>query len=84
MQEHHIDLWVTPSAPGPAPQGLESTGNPVMNLPWTNIGLPTLTVPTGTAENGLPLGTQLVAPWWIDESLLFWGQEFQHRFGVHL
>ena len=84
MQEHHIDLWVTPSAPGPAPQGLESTGNPVMNLPWTNIGLPTLTVPTGTAANGLPLGTQLVAPWWSDETLLFWGQEFQHRFGVHL
>jgi len=83
MQEHHIDLWVTPSAPGPAPQGLESTGNPVMNLPWTNIGLPTLTIPTGTAANGLPLGTQLIAAWWKDERLLFWGQEFQHRFGVH-
>jgi len=82
MQAHHIDLWVTPSAPGPAPQGLESTGNPVMNLPWTNIGLPTLTVPTGTAADGLPLGTQLVAPWWSDENLLFWGQEFQHRFGL--
>ena len=84
MQEQHIDLWVTPSAPGPAPEGLESTGNPVMNLPWTNAGLPTLTIPTGTAKNHLPLGTQLVGSWWGDEDLLFWGQEFQQRFGVSL
>jgi Asp-tRNA(Asn)/Glu-tRNA(Gln) amidotransferase A subunit family amidase len=84
MQEHQIDLWITPSAPGPAPKGLESTGNPVMNLPWTNIGLPTLTIPTGIVDDKLPLGTQLVAAWWADENLLFWGQEFQHRFGVHL
>jgi len=83
MQTHHIDLWVTPSAPGPAPKGLESTGNPVMNLPWTNAGLPTLTIPTGTTAGNLPLGTQLVAGWWQDEKLLLWGQEFQQRFGRH-
>ncbi len=83
MQAHQIDLWVTPSAPGPAPKGLESTGNPVMNLPWTNAGLPTLTIPTGTAAGNLPLGTQLVAGWWQDEKLLLWGQEFQQRFGRH-
>jgi Asp-tRNA(Asn)/Glu-tRNA(Gln) amidotransferase A subunit family amidase len=83
MQAHHIDLWVTPSAPGPAPKGLESTGNPVMNLPWTNAGLPTLTIPTGTAGGNLPLGTQLVAGGWQDEKLLLWGQEFQQRFGKY-
>lgn len=81
MQAHNIDLWVTPSAPGPAPKGLESTGNPVMNLPWTNSGLPTLTIPTGMASGNLPLGTQLIAGWWQDEKLLLWGQEFQQRFG---
>jgi Asp-tRNA(Asn)/Glu-tRNA(Gln) amidotransferase A subunit family amidase len=84
MQQHHIDLWVSPSAPGPAPKGLESTGNPVMNLPWTNAGLPTLTIPTGITSENLPLGTQLVAGWWADESLLFWGQEFQQRFGKRI
>ncbi len=84
MQEAQIDLWITPSAPGPAPKGLQSTGNPVMNLPWTNSGLPTLTIPTGAADNGLPLGTQLIGGWWGDENLLSWGQEFQHRFGIDL
>lgn len=81
MQAHQIDLWVTPSAPGPAPKGLESTGNPIMNLPWTNTGLPTLTIPTGKAAGSLPLGTQLIAGWWEDEKLLFWGQQFQQKFG---
>jgi Asp-tRNA(Asn)/Glu-tRNA(Gln) amidotransferase A subunit family amidase len=33
MGEAGIDMWLSPSAPGPAPKGLDSTGNPVMNLP---------------------------------------------------
>ena len=64
-----IDAWVTPSAPGTAPAGLDSTGDPIMNLPWTQAGLPTLTLPTGTGPNGLPLGTQLVGGWYGDEHL---------------
>ena len=32
--DHNIDLWISPSTVGPAPKGLESTGDPVMNLPW--------------------------------------------------
>ncbi len=47
MQENGIDLWLSPSAPGPAPQGLDSTGDPIMNLPWTHSGLPTLNLPSG-------------------------------------
>ena len=35
MIDNNIDLWICPSAIGPAPKGLESTGDPVMNLPWT-------------------------------------------------
>ncbi len=41
MAAHAIDLWISPAATGPAPRGLESTGDPVMNLPWTHAGLPT-------------------------------------------
>ncbi|NUM43192.1 MAG: amidase [Anaerolineales bacterium] len=74
MTAHSIDLWLSPSAPGPALRGLESTGNPVMNLPWTHAGLPTLTLPTGKNSKGLPLGLQLTSGWYKDEQLLHWAK----------
>lgn len=70
MDAQGIDLWLTPSATGAAPRGLQSTGDPVMNLPWTNAGLPALTIPSGTDEDGLPLAVQLVGRWQEDERLL--------------
>ena len=77
MDEHAVDLWVSPAAPGAAPKGLESTGQPVMNLPWTQSGLPTLAVPAGRSASGLPLGLQLAARWWADERLLSWGTQIE-------
>jgi Asp-tRNA(Asn)/Glu-tRNA(Gln) amidotransferase A subunit family amidase len=74
MAEAGLDLWAAPAATGPAPRGLDSTGDPVMNLPWTQAGLPALTIPAGQAANGLPLGLQLVAGWMADEGLLAWGE----------
>ncbi len=70
MADNSIDLWVTPAAPGPAPEGLGATGNPAMNMPWTYTGMPSLTLPAGKAANGLPLGMQFVAPFMKDEFLL--------------
>lgn len=72
MEEAAIDLWAAPSTRGPAPEGISSTGDPAMNLPWTYAGLPTVTLPAGKADNGLPLGLQLIAPFWADEKLLTW------------
>ncbi|BFV58179.1 amidase [Kitasatospora sp. CMC57] len=66
-----IDLWATPAATGPAPVGLESTGDAVMSLPWSHAGWPALTLPAGTVD-GLPVGLQLVAPAGADEQLLRW------------
>jgi Asp-tRNA(Asn)/Glu-tRNA(Gln) amidotransferase A subunit family amidase len=74
MDEHHFDGWLTPSAPGPAPFGLESTGDPVMNLPWTQSGLPSVTLPSGFSSNGLPLGLQVIAHFGQDAALLEWAQ----------
>ncbi len=72
MRANGIDLWVAPSAPGPAPEGIGATGNPKMNLPWTQTGLPSVNVPAGIAPNGLPLGVQLVGHFNADEQLLAW------------
>lgn len=79
MDEHGIDLWLAPPSPGPAPAGLESTGDPIMNLPWTHSGLPSLNLPTGFNENGLPLGLQVIGRWYSDESLLAWAKEIERE-----
>jgi len=56
----HVDVLVTPGAPGPAPSGM-ATGDPVMQAPWTLADFPTMTLPLALASNGLPLGIQLTA-----------------------
>lgn len=77
MVERGVDLWLSPPAPGVAPVGLDSTGDPVLNLPWSHSGLPTLTVPSGADENGLPYGLQIAGAWNADERLLAWGRRIE-------
>jgi Asp-tRNA(Asn)/Glu-tRNA(Gln) amidotransferase A subunit family amidase len=79
MTAAKIDLWVCPSARGPAPAGIHATGDPAMNLPWTHAGLPAITLPAGWADNGLPLGLQFIAPFGADELLLSWSQMLADR-----
>lgn len=61
-------VLATPSAPGAAPGGLASTGDPVMNLPWTALGVPAVSIPMPVL--GLPLGLQLISEGGSDSSLL--------------
>jgi Asp-tRNA(Asn)/Glu-tRNA(Gln) amidotransferase A subunit family amidase len=75
MAEHGISAWISPSALGTAPPSLESTGDPIMNLPWTYAGLPAINLPAGFLLNRLPLGLQLVARWGDDEALLAWAHQ---------
>lgn len=70
MIQEGIDLWLTPGATGPAPQGLHFTGNPRCNLPWSFTGLPTITFPVTKTSTGLPLGIQAVGRFGQDERLL--------------
>jgi Asp-tRNA(Asn)/Glu-tRNA(Gln) amidotransferase A subunit family amidase len=77
MDEHGIDLWIAPPATATAPAGLTSTGNPIMNLPWSHCGLPTVNVPAGKGDNGLPLGVQFAGRWYDDERLLVWAMALE-------
>jgi amidase len=65
-----VDVLLTPSAAGEAPEGLGSTGDPSFNAIWTLGWTPCVTLPAGTGPKGLPLGVQLVGPRFRDERLL--------------
>lgn len=80
MTDDKVSLWITPPALGAAPVGLDSTGDPVMNLPWTYAGLPSVTVPAGFLENGLPMGLQIVGDWQQDEQTLAWALQIEQLF----
>lgn len=80
MWEKGVSLWIAPAAPGPAPEGIQSTGDPGLNLPWTHAGLPAVTIPAGKSGNNLPLGVQLVAPFMGDELLLYWAEDIADNF----
>lgn len=69
MDDHRLDAWVSPSATGPAPAGLESIGDPAMGLPWTHAHMPTMSIPAGYVD-GLPVGLQLAGRVGEDEGLL--------------
>jgi Asp-tRNA(Asn)/Glu-tRNA(Gln) amidotransferase A subunit family amidase len=64
------DAVLIPAAPGPAPAGLSTTGDPVLSRAWQALGLPTVTVPGLSSEAGLPLGVQLVGRAQEEASLL--------------
>jgi Asp-tRNA(Asn)/Glu-tRNA(Gln) amidotransferase A subunit family amidase len=53
------DAILTPSATGPAPEGLGATGSPIFNGLWTYLGMPCVSLPL-LETAGLPIGVQLV------------------------
>jgi aspartyl-tRNA(Asn)/glutamyl-tRNA(Gln) amidotransferase subunit A len=54
------DALLSPTAPAPAPAGLGSTGDGSLCSPWSNAGVPAITLPSGVAPSGLPHAIQLV------------------------
>ena len=65
-----FDAILAPAAPGTAPKGLESTGDPSFCTLWSLCGMPAVSLPLMQGEDGLPLGVQLVAARGDDARLL--------------
>ena len=55
-----VDALLTPGATGPAPKDLSTTGNAAMQMPWSHLGYPAVSLPSGLSREGLPLAVQLV------------------------
>ena len=54
-----VDVLLTPATPAPAPKDRNTTGDASFQVPWTSSGLPTVTLPSGLSEGGMPLAVQL-------------------------
>lgn len=70
MRQAGVSAVLSPATVGEAPEGIEATGSPIMNLPWTFFGLPTITLPCALGVQGLPLGLQMAGYFGDDERLL--------------
>jgi len=65
-----VDVLLTLSAPGAAPKGLASTGDPRFNRLWTLMGSSCVNVPAHVADGGLPVGVQVIAGYGDDAKAL--------------
>ena len=65
-----VDVLLTMSAPGAAPKGLASTGDPRFNRLWTLMGVPCVNIPATIADGGLPVGVQVIARFGDDAGAL--------------
>ncbi len=63
-----LNCLIQPATTG-LPPGPETTGNAMMNAPWSYTGLPTISLPIGWSD-GLPLSVQIVSESGYEEELL--------------
>ena len=54
-----VDALLSPVAPGPAPLRASGTGDFALCAPWSTAGVPSIAIPTGLDDDGLPLALQL-------------------------
>jgi amidase len=64
------DVMLMASAQSTAPLGLNSTGSPMLNAPASFSGLPSISLPSGIGDGGLPLAVQLIGKHWREADLL--------------
>ena len=64
------DALVTLSTPGPPPTTTEGIGDGTFSMPWTFMGLPTLSLPLLADPRGRPIGLQVIGRRNQDRTLL--------------
>jgi aspartyl-tRNA(Asn)/glutamyl-tRNA(Gln) amidotransferase subunit A len=86
-----VDAILTPTVNGPAPLAEASRAMIAatkdltrFTFVWSFAEVPALSVPCGFTSSGLPLGLQLVGPWWSEARLLALGHFFQQETDYHL
>ena len=60
LRKAGIHVLLAPAAPGEAPEGLENTGDPILNRVWTLLHMPCITLPMLAGPAGRPMGVQLI------------------------
>ena len=78
-----VDTVLTPATPAPAPTR-DTTGDASFQQPWTSSGLPTVTLPSGLSEDGMPLAVQLGGLPFEEGKLLGVAQWCESTLGVKL
>jgi aspartyl-tRNA(Asn)/glutamyl-tRNA(Gln) amidotransferase subunit A len=78
-----ITVLLTPATTTPAPQGLDSTGDWRLNLPFSVSGHPAIALACGRSRGGLPIGLQMAAAHGAEARLLAAGRLFQTHTDWH-
>lgn len=65
-----LDVVLTPAAIGEAPVGADTAGAWAMNIVWTLLHVPCVSVPVTSGPAGMPVGVQLVGPRYGEPRLL--------------
>jgi len=65
-----FDAILTPSTSSQAPGDLTTTGDPIFQRPWTTSGFPTISLPSGLSQAGLPLSIQLASAPFAEKRLI--------------
>ena len=65
-----FDVLATPTSRTTAPATLKNIGDWTFQSPWSASGLPSMTLPCGLSPDGLPVGLQLVAAPFAEDTLL--------------
>ncbi len=63
-----VDALLVPATTGPAPDAA-TTGDPAFNSPWSYVGFPTVSIPSGWTPDGLPLAVQFAGVSWSEPEL---------------
>jgi len=75
-EQNGVDLLLTPTTPTPAFKIGEKINDPltmyledIFTVPINFAGLPAMSIPCGKTKSGLPIGVQLIAPWFMEDVL---------------